>query len=151
MSDPLFDRLKEILRETFEGGIPGQGTEYLDQSSGIRKTLEPLSAARASARKDGRLSVAAHARHMAFHLRATYEWIQGDHRKRDWLGSFEPQTVSDDEWARVQQDLENARAEFLRVMESLGPERLAAEGGGLGAVAHLAYHLGAIRQQLRDG
>src|SRR5262245_6876330 len=151
MSDPLFDRLREILRETYEGGIPGQGTEYLDYESGIRKTLAPLSAAQASARKDGRLTVAAHARHMAFHLRATYEWIQGDHRKRDWPGSFEPQTVSDDEWARVQKDLEDTRTEFLRVMESLGPERLASEGGGLGAVAHLAYHLGAIRQQLRDG
>ena len=31
-------------------------------------------------------------------------------------------------------------------MGSLTPERLVAEGGGLGAIAHLAYHLGAIRQ-----
>ena len=150
MSDPLFDRLKEILRETFEGGLPGEGTEYLDHTSGIRSTLGPLSAAQASARRDGHPSIAAHARHMAFHLRVTVEWIQGDHRKRDWLASFEPQTVDEAGWARIQQELEDARADFLRVMESLPPERFVAEGGGLGAIAHLAYHLGAIRQ-LRPG
>ena len=95
MSDPLFERLKEILRETFEGGIPGQGTEYLDYTSGIRNTLDPLTAAQASARPGGHPSIAAHARHMAFHLRVTAEWIQGDHHKRDWLASFEPQTVDE--------------------------------------------------------
>jgi hypothetical protein len=34
-------------------------------------------------------------------------------------------------------------------MEALGPQRLAEEGAGLGAIAHLAYHLGAIRQLAR--
>src|SRR5437867_2702188 len=115
MSDVPFERLKEILRETYEGGVPGEGTEYLDHASGIRSTLRGLSAERASARTDGHPSIAAHARHMAFHLRVVTE-------------------------------LEDTRAEFLRVMGALEPERLAGEGAGLGAIAHLAYHLGAIRQ-----
>lgn len=146
MSDVLFERLKEILRETYEGGIAGQGTEYLDPSSGIHTTLRPLTAAAASIRHDGRPSIAAHARHMAFHLRVVAEWVQGVRLKRDWPGSFEPQTVNEAEWALIQQELEDARAQFLRVMAALSPEQLAAEGAGLGAIAHLAYHLGAIRQ-----
>ena len=42
------------------------------------------------------------------------------------------------------------RAEFLRVMKSLPPEKFVSEGAGMGAIAHLAYHLGAIRQRLPE-
>ena len=88
--------------------------------------------------------------YMAFHLRTVSEWIQGDHRKRDWVGSFEPQTVYDSDWKKIQSDLEEAREQFLTTMKSLTPESFAKEGAGYGAIAHLAYHLGAIRQLLHD-
>ena len=146
MKDAFLGHVVELLRETFEGGLPGQGTQYLDHGSGIRGTLGGINAEQASRRLDGRPSIAAHARHMEFHLRVTGEWIQGDHRKRDWIGSFEPQTVTEEEWARLKQELEASRAEFVRVLRELSPERFLEEGAGMGAVAHLAYHLGAIRQ-----
>jgi len=72
--------------------------------------------------------------------------IECRHSKRDWLGSFEPQTVTEEEWSRLQNDLEDTRHELVRLMESLSPETLAEEGAGMGTIAHLAYHLGAIRQ-----
>jgi hypothetical protein len=142
----MLDQAVELLRETFEGGLPGQGTQYLDHGSGIRATLNAITAEQASRRPDGHPSIAAHARHMNFHLRVTSEWILGDHSRRDWLGSFEPQTVTEDEWARLKQDLEASRAELVRVLRSLTPERFVEEGGAIGAIVHLAYHLGAIRQ-----
>jgi hypothetical protein len=83
---------------------------------------------------------------MNFHLRVTSEWILGDHHPRDWKSSFEPQTVTDAEWAALLRDLEMSREELLRVLRSLGPEELIREGAAMGAIAHLAYHLGAIRQ-----
>ena len=135
-----------LIRETFDGGLPGQGTAYLDHSSGIRSTLKAITAEQASRRLGGHPSIAAHARHMNFHMRVGIEWIQGDHSKRDWLGSFEPQTVTDEEWILLQDDLDATRQELVRLMESLSPEALAEEGAGMGAIAHLAYHLGAIRQ-----
>ena len=134
------------MRETFEGGLPGQGTAYLDHGSGIRSTLSSLTAEQASRRFDGHPSIASHVRHMNFQLRVTAEWIQGDHSRRDWAASFEPQVATEKEWAALQRDLEGSRAEFIRVLEGLSPERFVEEGAGLGAVAHLAYHLGAIRQ-----
>ncbi len=146
MKDAFLDQVAELLRETFEGGLPGQGTQYLDHASGIRSTLAAITPEQASRRIDGHPRIAAHARHMNFHLRVTSEWIQGDHRKRDWLGSFEPQTVTAAEWAALSQELETYRAELTRVLRSLTPERFLEEGAGLGAIAHLAYHLGAIRQ-----
>ena len=146
LKDTFLAQVVDLLRETFEGGLPGQGTQYLDHSSGIRSTLESLSAEEVSRRLEGHPSIAAHARHMNFHLRVTSEWILGDHSRRDWVQSFEPQTVNAQEWERLKQDLEASRRELVRVIESLTPERFAEEGGAIGAIAHLAYHLGAIRQ-----
>ena len=146
MKDAILLQIIELLRETFEGGLPGQGTQYLDHGSGIRATVAGITSEQASRRLDGHPSIAAHARHMNFHLRVTSEWMMGDHRKRDWLASFEPQTVTAEEWAQVQRDLEASRAELIRVLEVLPPERFLEEGAGIGPIAHLAYHLGAIRQ-----
>ena len=146
MKQEFLKQAVDLLRETFEGGLPGQGTQYLDHNSGIRSTLNGLTAEQASRRPGGHPSIAAHARHMNFHLRVTSEWILGDHSKRDWEASFEPQTVNEEEWARIKQELEASRGELVRVLESLTPEKLAEEGAAVGATTHLAYHLGAIRQ-----
>ena len=148
MTETLFDQMQELLRETFEGARPGEGTQYLDHTSGIRNTLANLSAAQASLREGQHPSIAAHVRHMNFHLRVTHEWVMGDHSKRDWKGSFEPQSVTPEDWTQLQQDLEATCQQFLRVMKSLPEEKLVSEGTGMGAIAHLAYHLGAIRQRL---
>ena len=148
MKQAILEQVVELLRETFEGALPGQGTQYLDHDSGIRATLSKLTAAEASRRFDGHPSIASHARHMNFHLRVTAEWIQGDHSRRDWAASFEPQTVTESEWVALQTDLETTRAEVVRTLEGLSSEQFVEEGAGLGSVAHLAYHLGAIRQLL---
>jgi hypothetical protein len=87
---------------------------------------------------------------MNFHLRVTSEWILGDHSKRDWVGSFEPQTVNEEEWAAIKRELEASRLELVRVLSSLTPERFVEEGAALGAITHLAYHLGAIRQLMHQ-
>jgi len=146
LRDTFLAQVVDLLRETFEGGLPGQGTQYLDHSSGIRSTLRSLTAEQASRRFEGHPSIVAHVRHMNFHLRVTSEWILGDHSRRDWAQSFEPQSVSAEEWPKLLQELEASRQELVRVIESLTPERFAEEGGAIGATAHLAYHLGAIRQ-----
>ncbi|MGQ0722719.1 MAG: DinB family protein [Candidatus Eiseniibacteriota bacterium] len=146
MKDAILAQVTELLRETFEGGLPGQGTVYLDHTSGIRNTLSALTAEQASRRLDGHPSIAAHARHMNFHLRTTSEWMLGDDSARDWPGSFEPQTVTAEQWAKIQRDFEASRAELLRVLGDLSPEQFVQKGAGIGAIAHLAYHLGAVRQ-----
>ncbi|HYM82123.1 MAG TPA: DinB family protein [Candidatus Limnocylindria bacterium] len=149
MREAMLEALEELLRETFEGALPGEGTQYLDHASGIRSTLDQLTAAQAS-RPTGHPSIASHVRHMNFHLRMVGEWIAGDHRRRDWKSSFEPRTVTEAEWSSLKQELEDSRSEFIRVMKSRDSETFAKEGAGLGAVAHLAYHLGAIRQLMHD-
>jgi hypothetical protein len=148
MADNLYQQIEELMRETFDGGRPGQGTQYLDNDSGIYNTIRKLTPEQVSQRNGNHPSIAAHLRHMVFHLRVSYEWINGDHSRRDWKGSFLPQTVTAEEWSALLQDMGSARTEFLKVMQGLLPDRFISEGAGMGAIAHLAYHLGAIRQLL---
>jgi len=146
MKEVLLRQIEELMRETFEGGLPGEGTQYLDHASGIRATLSPLSADEASASRGEHPGIAGHARHMAFHLRVSAEWIEGVRIQRDWVGSFRPFRVTSDEWIALQQELEAARVALMRVLRELPPDRFHEAEAGLGAIAHLAYHLGAIRQ-----
>ena len=146
MRGAFLEQVLETLRETFEGGRPGEGTQYLDHASGILPTLRSVDAERASRSIGGRPTIAAHARHMNFHLRATVAWINGDRKQQDWPGSFEPQSVTADEWRVLQEDLQRSRLELERVLRALDADTFLREGAGIGPVAHLAYHLGAIRQ-----
>ncbi len=148
MSEALLREIEELMRETFEGGRPGEGTQYLDHDSGILSTLKELTAAQVSQPNGKHPSIAAHVRHMIFHLKAACEWIAGDHSKRDWKGSFLPQAVTPEEWKKPLLQIQETNTEYLRVLRALSPDRLIAEGGAIGVIAHLAYHLGAIRQHL---
>jgi len=146
MREGVLALVEELMRETFDGGLPGQGTQYLDHGSGVLPTLATLWAEQASRSLDGHPSIAAHARHTLFHLRVSKEWILGDHSRRDWKGSFNPGTVSEAEWRVLQQELQRSRQELMDVLRSLDDETFLREGAGMGSIAHVAYHLGAIRQ-----
>jgi len=148
--DAIFAQLAELIRETFEGAKPGEGTAFLDKNGGIRQTLSALTAAQASKSRNGHPSIAAHARHMAFHLHVTAEWVQGIRMKRDWIGSFQPYEVTEAQWQAIQADLEAARQQMMTAHAALDDAKFVEEGAGYGTLAHLAYHLGAIRQLLHE-
>ena len=64
----------------------------------------------------------------------------------DWTLSWKLTRVSDEDWQRLRSDL---RREATRWAEAVATPRVAAEIGAgwmVGGVAHLAYHMGAIRQ-----
>ena len=147
MKDQILKELTEIIRETFEGGLPGQGTQYLDHTSGIYPTMDSLTAQQASYSWNGIPSIASHIRHMKFHLQVVVEWMQGKREKRDWLGSFKPYEVTEEEWQQLKAEFEETRRAYLEQMSRLSEEDFQ-EDQGHGAVAHLAYHLGSIRQLL---
>jgi hypothetical protein len=149
MPDTFMQEVEELLGETFSGGRPGKGTQYLDHDSGIVNTLKSITAEQASQKHGSHPSIAGHVRHMIFHMRVACEWIAGDHSSRDWKGSFLPQEVTEEEWSALQKEIEETKEEYLRVIEALSPDQVISESGATGVIAHLAYHLGAIRQRSR--
>lgn len=143
----------EVLKEALEGGQPGQGTAFLDGTRpdgsgnhGLLATLDALSAEQASKPTALGMSVAAQAAHTAFHMEATVRWVQGDRGPFDWKGSFAPDRVSEGEWAALRTRVRTAYANVVTLANQT-PGWDGDEPGGLAAtLAHVCYHLGAIRQ-----
>jgi hypothetical protein len=152
---PLQDDLRDILRETFEGGQPGQPTMMLDGTRadgsgnhGIFATLAALNAEQASDATLLGTSAAAHTAHLAYYLEVGLLFMRGEtpDGKLDWAGSFSPGSVDRAEWVSLQARL---RAAYDEVMERVGHGEPLAVDELTNPVVHSAYHLGALRQLIK--
>jgi hypothetical protein len=115
---------------------------------GLLRSLDKLSAKAASAPAPTGSSIAAHVDHLRYGLSLMNRWSAGEHpfAGADWSTSWKKTMVSEDEWRTRRAEL---RTEATRWLEALGTPRDAREmelNGIIGSIAHLAYHLGAIRQ-----
>ena len=143
----------EMLREAFEGGRPGEGTGFVENTkpdgshnSGVLATLDGLTAAQASKPTALGTSVAAHASHVAYHLEVTLRWDRGERGPFDWQGSFEPSVVDEGAWAAMRSRVRAAYEEVAALAAGKTEWSEDSAAGIAGALAHAAYHLGAIRQ-----
>ncbi|MDQ3804510.1 MAG: DinB family protein [Acidobacteriota bacterium] len=141
----------QLLKETFEGPPADKGSAYLDKGAGLFQTLDALTAEAASARPwPGATTVAAHCEHVRFYVLALYDFMRGATGKVDWGRSWVVQSVSPAEWDRLREDLRRAYAtvtEHLRSAETWGDAEV---GDGMAILVHTAYHLGAIRQLIKE-
>jgi hypothetical protein len=139
-----------LLRETFEGAS-GPSTYYIDNdpSAGFLATLGGLSAAEAS-KPFGRggASIAGHAHHAGFHLEVSGAWLRGDRAPRDWSKSWSVKSVDEPAWAALREMLRDRFEELERAIETAAPSDDEALAMTIAAIAHAAYHLGAIRQRI---
>jgi hypothetical protein len=146
-------KLLEVLDETWHGS-PRPGWEkgwsyYSDAESGLEQTLGGLSAAQAD-QVVGNNSVAQQVQHTAIGARAFAGWVRGEQPETDWQASFVlPGPLDAPAWAALQSGLWTALGELRTAIEQ---HAATAEGpltSSLGAVAHLVYHLGAIRAKAK--
>lgn len=132
-------------------GAPTGGGAFITNSgdAGLLRSLDALSAADASRSLHGGATVAAHARHVAYGLSLMNRWArEGGNPFADatWDAAWKTSVVADQEWKQIRDDL---RTQAGRWRESLATPRDAQEielRGMIASIAHLAYHLGAIRQ-----
>jgi hypothetical protein len=115
---------------------------------GLLRALDKLSAKEASTLTPTGSSIAAHVDHLRYGLSLMNRWSAGENPfgTADWSTSWKKTAVSDDEWTTRRAEL---RTEATRWLEALGMPRDVQPielNGIVGSVAHLAYHLGAIRQ-----
>ena len=143
--------LFQLLEETFEGPPAGRGSAYLDKGAGLFQTLDALTAEAASAPpRGGGPTVAAHCEHARFYVLALYDFMRGATGKIDWAQSWAAQTVTAEEWDGLKGELRRAYETLtghLRSLETWGDEEV---GDAMAILAHTAYHLGAVRQMVKD-
>ena len=130
-------------------GAPKDGAYMLNAGDeGLLRSLDKLSAPAASALTPTGSSIAAHVDHLRYGLSLMNRWSAGENPfgDADWSVSWTKTTVSDDEWRARRAELRNETTRWLdalRTPRDLQPVEL---NGIVGSIAHLAYHLGAIRQ-----
>jgi len=143
--------LTRMLREAFEGP-PGPWTYFTDTApgTGVFETIGGLSAAQASQEGGpGRTTIAGHVHHLTSSLGLSTLGLRGQSTSRDRSRSWTVSRVDDTGWADLQARLRREYESLLVAVETHAVWEEDALGVAIGAVAHTAYHLGAIRQRLR--
>jgi hypothetical protein len=142
--------LTSVWSELIEGAPGGGGAVVLNSGdAGLLRSLDRLTAADASRSANGGATIAAHAQHVRFGLSLMNRWARegGDpFSDATWDAAWKIARVDDPAWEEIRNGL---RDEASRWRESLSaPRQVSATelAGMVGSIAHLAYHLGAIRQ-----
>jgi hypothetical protein len=142
------NNLATLFSELVLGAPAAAGYILNGGDAGLLASLDRLSASAASAVTTTGSSVASHVDHLRYGLSLMNRWSAGQNpfKDADWSISWKKPKVTDDEWRTLRSEL---RAEADHWLSSLRTPRDVQEielNGMIGSVAHLAYHLGAIRQ-----
>jgi hypothetical protein len=143
--------LPTLFRELIHGSRdPRARTYVLNQGDdGLLASLDRLSAEAASATHAGGASIAAHVDHLRYGFSLLNRWADGSPPPwpdMDWTASWRRTTVSDAEWRSLRDELRRETARWAEVLVSPRVASVIGVGWMTGSVAHLAYHVGAIRQ-----
>jgi hypothetical protein len=140
--------LATLLHELLEGTPKSGGYMLNGGDPGLLGSLDKLSASAASRSSTGGASIAAHVDHLRYGLSLMNRWGKGENpfAGADWTASWRKTSVSDEEWDRLRADFRTEATNWLEALRT--PRDIDEEGmtGMAGSIAHLAYHMGAIRQ-----
>jgi hypothetical protein len=141
--------LTTLLGELLDGP-PGREAYMLNGGdAGLLRSLDKLSAHDASAiPPGGAASIASHVDHLRYGLSLMNRWAGGENPfdSADWSTSWRKTSVSDPEWQHLRAQLETEARRWLEALRTPRDVRPVELNGIVGSIAHLAYHLGAIRQ-----
>jgi hypothetical protein len=146
------DQLTGILENLFGElmhGVSGRGGFMLNpRDSGLLRSLERVSAAEASMPTRTGSSIAAHVAHVAYGLSLMNRWGQGENPfgDADWAAAWKKTSVTEPEWEALRIQLRDQAAKWLVVLRTPREVQDIELSGMIGSIAHLAYHMGAIRQ-----
>jgi hypothetical protein len=146
--------LSRLFSELVDGAHDPGGAFMLNTGDvGLLRSLDALPAAAASRSANGGATIAAHAQHVRYGLSLMNRWASdGGNPFADakWEEPWKIAGVSEKEWDEIRHGL---REEARRWTQALGSPRDVSEvemSGMVASIAHLAYHLGAIRQIDKD-
>jgi hypothetical protein len=142
--------LVRLFSELVDGASSRTGGFVLNTGDvGLLRSLDKLSAADASRAVNDGATIAAHAQHLRYGLSLMNRWATaGGNPFADatWDEAWKTSLVDAHVWQEIRDGL---RDETHRWLEALNPAREVTDlelTGMIASIAHLAYHLGAIRQ-----
>jgi hypothetical protein len=142
--------LSRLFSELVDG-TSGRGDAFILNTGdvGLLRSLEKLSASEASTSANEGATIAAHALHVSYGLSLMNRWArEGGNPFADakWDEAWKTSAVDASRWAEIRAGLRDETKRWLEMLQS--PRECSAMEltGMISSVAHLAYHLGAIRQ-----
>ena len=142
--------LSRLFTELVDG-TTGRGNAFILNTNdvGLLRSLEKLSAEEASTSVHEGATIAAHAQHVRYGLSLMNRWArEGGNPFADakWDEAWKISVVDGSAWDEIRAGLRGEAQRWLEVLQT-PRERSAVElTGMISSVAHLAYHLGAVRQ-----
>lgn len=145
--------LTRVFSELVDGTSPDAGFVLNRGDTGLLRSLEKVSAAGASRSIDGGATIAAHAQHLRYGLSLMNQWgAEGGDPFADakWDQAWKISAVDDRAWAEIRNGLRDEAHRWRQTLASPRPVTDVEFAGLISSIAHLAYHLGAIRQITKD-
>ena len=144
----LSNTLSTLFGELVNGAAKDGAYILNADDEGLLRSLDKLSAHAASALTATGSSIAAHVDHLRYGLSLMNRWSAGENPfgTADWSTSWKKTTVSDEEWRTRRAELRTEATRWLEALRTPRDVQPIELNGIVGSIAHLAYHLGAIRQ-----
>jgi len=142
--------LSRLFSELVDG-TSGRGNAFILNTNdiGLLRSLEKLSAADASMSANDGATIAAHAQHVRYGLSLMNRWVrEGGNPFADarWDEAWKISIVDAATWDEIRAGLRDETQQWLEMLQSPRECSGIELTGMMSSVAHLAYHLGAIRQ-----
>jgi len=130
-------------------GVSGGGFILNTGDIGLLRSLDALAAADASRSVNDGATIAAHTQHVRYGLSLMNQWaVDGGNpfANAKWDEAWKISTVGDAEWTEIRDGLRDEARRWIAVLKAPREVQDVELTGMVASVAHIAYHLGAIRQ-----
>jgi hypothetical protein len=142
--------LAGLFSELAEGGqIPGSSFILNTGDVGLLGSLYRLSAKEASQSANDGATIAAHVQHVRYGLGLMNRWAtDGGNPFADatWDAAWKISAVDEEQWNEIRSGLDKEITSWRQALQAKRTVTEAELSGMIGSIAHLAYHMGAIRQ-----
>ena len=142
--------LNRLFSELVDGVSGPTGAFVLNTGdAGLLRSLDKLSAAEASRAVNDGATIAAHAQHLRYGLSLMNRWAtEGGNPFADatWDEAWKTSVVDADAWQAIRSGLRDETHRWLELLKLPRDVARIELTGMIASIAHLGYHLGAIRQ-----
>ena len=147
--------LARLFTELVDGIVESAGGGFVLNSGdiGLLRSLDKLSAGDASRSANAGATIAAHAQHLRYGLSLMNRWaVEGGNPFADakWDEAWRLSAVDAPEWDEIRGGLRDEAHRWLKMLASPRDVSGVELTGMIASVTHLAYHLGAIRQIVKN-
>ena len=142
--------LARLFSELIDGANGPNGAFILNSGDvGLLRSLDGISAADAGRSVNDGATIAAHAQHLRYGLSLMNRWANeggNPFAGATWDEAWKTVDVDETGWNEIRNGLRDEAHAWLRTLKVPREVTEVELAGMIGSIAHLAYHLGAVRQ-----